>query len=307
LKLNPSVVIPTYNRKEVLVKALEAYKSQTTAGEILEDIVVDDGSNDGTEQAVAQASASSPFPIRYLRQERQGPAAARNLGIYSANGELILFSDDDIIPSPRLVAEHVAWHRRYSTPSVGVLGHVAWSPEVHPTPFMQWLGLDGPLFRFARLSPGCDVGFLYCYSGNISVKTSFLVAHGMFDEDFGNLYGYEDLELAYRLMKKGFRLLYNPDAIGHHYKRMTFADACRRAEMAEVTYEFFKTKVPAEARGDASTVRNALRRLVRLFAPALAPFAFILDTQIPLPWWFYRGFYTSVVSWITARRRRPER
>jgi glycosyltransferase involved in cell wall biosynthesis len=308
LKADISVIIPTYNRKKTLLRTLEAYKRQSAGGEILEVVVVDDGSTDGTGEATAQAALGSPFPIRYLRQDNHGQGLARNLGIRSADGELVLLGDDDIIPTPTLVAEHAAWHRKHPSPSVAVLGYVAWSPELKPTPFMEWLALDGILFDYGHLSPGCTAGFMYFYSCNISLKRRFLLDQGMFDEDF-HTYGYEDSELGYRLMQRGLRLLYNPAAIGHHYKRMSFADVCRRAKMTEVTYELYKTKVPAEARGEqppsgkAPAWRRARRKLFSLLAPALGQLAFVLDTQIPLPWSVYRGFYDYVVPRVKTKQR----
>ena len=67
---------------------------------------------------------------------------------------LLLFTDDDIIPRPNLVAEHTTWHRKYPANNFAILGNVVWSPELHPTPFMEWLGLGGALFGYGLLSPG---------------------------------------------------------------------------------------------------------------------------------------------------------
>ncbi len=147
-----SIAIPTYNRKDVLRKVLEAYCSQSAPEEILEIFVADDGSTDGTESAVAQFNEGSSVPIRYFRQEHRGAAAARNLAIREARGDLLLFTDDDVIPSPTLVEEHSKWHRQNPDPRVAVSGSVPWHPEVHPTPFMHWLIRGGPLFDLRECS-----------------------------------------------------------------------------------------------------------------------------------------------------------
>jgi glycosyltransferase involved in cell wall biosynthesis len=307
-----SVIIPTYNRREIVLKTLEAHKRQTAADEILEVLVVDDGSTDGTGEAVTQSALSSPFPIRLLRQENRGQAAARNLGIRNAKGELILFGDDDIIPTATLVAEHTAWNRKYPAASDAILGHVAWSPDLNPTPFMEWLGLDGVVCGFSHLSSGCQVEFPYFYLGNMSVKRGFLLEHGMFDESF-RTYGYEDIELGYRLMKRGLRLFYNSDAVGHHFKYMSLADVCRRKEMVDASSKLFETKVPASAFGEqatsgkASVWQRALGRLFRSLAPAMVPLALVLDTQIPLPWCVYRVFYEHVIPRVRPRQRASAR
>ena len=222
-----SIVIPTYNRKETLLKALEAYCRQTAEAEIREILVIDDGSTDATVEAVAGFSKTSPIAIRCVANPKKGQASARNHGIREAQGNLILLADDDIIPAPALVAEHVAWNRKYPDENCAVLGHVDWAPEVHPTPFMEWLGRDGVLFGFGRLSPGEEVGANYSYFCNTSIKKSFLLKAGMFDENF-RAYGYEDTELAYRLFRQGLRVRYNPRAVGYHYKHFSYAEARRR-------------------------------------------------------------------------------
>jgi glycosyltransferase involved in cell wall biosynthesis len=292
-----TIVIPTYNRKGILRKTLEAYRFQSAPEEILEILVVDDGSTDGTDSVVAQSGEGSPIPIRYLRQDNRGRASARNHGIREARGEIVLFGDDDTIPAGSLVAEHIAWHGKYPEASVGVLGHVSWSPEVHPTPFMKWLGLDGPLFDYRRLSRGMQVDVAHFYSNNISLKTEFLRKNGTFDEHFRS-YGYEDIELGYRLTKRGLRVLYNPDAVGYHYKYMSFADACHRAQLLVAGEKFFETKeagvyfAEIEARRQRSLKSRMRKLLARWLTPALAPLKPLLDTQIPLPWIVYRALYS---------------
>ena len=84
-----SVIIPTYNRKHTLGRAIESIISQTIKP--LEIIIVDDGSNDGTREWIKQ---EYPF-IKYLNQNNSGVSASRNRGIFSANGNWIAFLDSD--------------------------------------------------------------------------------------------------------------------------------------------------------------------------------------------------------------------
>jgi len=89
-----SVIIPTHNRAGLLPRALTSVQAQTRTPD--EVIVVDDGSTDGTERLVQRE-----FPgVKYLRQENQGVAAARNHGIREARGEWLAFldSDDEWLP-----------------------------------------------------------------------------------------------------------------------------------------------------------------------------------------------------------------
>ncbi len=209
-----SVVIPTYNRETVLAKALEAYRSQSQPGLIHELLIVDDGSTDGTESMVREFSCGAPFSVRYLRQEKKGPAAARNYGIREARSKLLLFTDSDIIPQPALVEEHLKWHNMNTQLTAAVLGYVTWSPEVDPTPFMRWYG-ECAIFAYRLLRGKRETDFRFFYTCNLSLKTEYLRTCGQFDEDFKSA-AYEDLELGYRLGKKGLQLLYNPRALGYH-------------------------------------------------------------------------------------------
>jgi GT2 family glycosyltransferase len=291
-----SIIIPTYNRKDVLRKTLEAYCSQSAPEEILEIFAVDDGSTDGTDSVVAQSNEGSPIPIRYIRQEHRGAAAARNLAIRAAGGDLLLFTDDDIVPSPTLVEEHSKWHQQNPDPSAAVLGFVPWHPDVHATPFMNWLMQDGPVFCLRECAKRRELGFEFFYTCNLSLKAEFLRNNGIFDEDFES-YGCEDLELGYRLTKKGLRLIYNPQAVAYHYKHMSFADACRREELGVEAHKVFRTKEAGAylaervARRRRSLKYRVQKLLVNLLAPALAPLKPLLDTQIPLPWPVYRALY----------------
>lgn len=92
-----SVVIPVFNGEAFLREAVESVLAQKYSP--LEIIIVDDGSTDGTETM----ARSLPEPVRYLRQNNAGPAAARNRGIEHAQGSLIAFADaDDLWPAAKL-------------------------------------------------------------------------------------------------------------------------------------------------------------------------------------------------------------
>jgi len=303
--MNVTVVIPTFNRAETLRKTLEAYAAQIGDHRILEVLVVDDGSTDHTASVVADC-AKSNSTLRYLRQVNLGLAAARNHAIREAKGDLLLLGDDDIVPSPRLAVEHVAWHRLHPEETVGVLGYVPWLPDVRPTPFMKWSGLYGPQFNFGYFIPGAPLPFQYAYFCNTSVKTAFLRHYGIFSEAF-RTYGYEDIELGYRLAKQGYKLLYNPAAVGYHNKFETVDDTIRRVNRLYSSWpEFAKTDAGTyflqlyrhgkESSGDKSRglAKTLLAPIKPIAGRLLKP---LLDTHIPLPYWIYKQvFYQYVLS-----------
>ena len=300
--MNISVIIPTYNRADIVRKALRAYACQSGQHEILEVLVVDDGSKDHTQATVAEFLSSCPW-LRYLRQENQGLSAARNHGIREARGDLILFGDDDIIPAPNMVAEHAAWHRRNPDANVGVLGYVTYAPEVRPTPFMTWANHHGPQFSFAYLTPGAEVEYRCAGFCNTSLKADFLRRTGNFDEAFRR-YGWEDIEFSYRLHQRGYRVLYNSDAVGYHYKFETFANTCLRTKQAWDAFPLFaKTDAGKNYLALLNEYRSSsekqkitvLRKLVRLLKPIAIPVLTpLLDMHIKLPdrlydtiWYYY--------------------
>jgi len=91
-----SVVIPTYNRTQQTMSAVESAIAQSYTN--VEIIVVDDGSTDGSDliiQQFIQKKSDSGFPIHFIRQSNQGASVARNTGISQARGEYIAFLDSD--------------------------------------------------------------------------------------------------------------------------------------------------------------------------------------------------------------------
>ncbi len=299
-----SVVIPTYNRAEVLAKALNAYLLQSNKALIHELIVVDDGSTDRTEAMVGDFSRRAEFPVRYLRQENKGPAAARNFGIREATSDLILFTDSDIIPERQLVEQHLAWHHRNPEPTVAVLGHVDWSPEIRTTPFMRWFG-EEKVFAFDRLLKNGMATFHYFYTCNVSLKARFLRENGQFDEDFKTA-AYEDIELGYRLSKNGMRLLYNPRALAYHYQFFSFEDACRKTLANAIPMESFVRKeagreVVREIRERQSRLRSRLANRIVKLAGTFTPPIRLLDSDFPLPHMVYDLFFRAATQGAKPR------
>lgn len=107
-----SVILPTYNRRQLVRESIESVLNQTYRN--VELIVVDDGSTDGTDQLVRTISPA----IHYLWQTNAGVAAARNHGLTVAQGELIAFQDSDDLWHPGKLALQVALLRR--NPNVGM-------------------------------------------------------------------------------------------------------------------------------------------------------------------------------------------
>jgi GT2 family glycosyltransferase len=220
-----SVVVPSFGSYDVLGRVLDGYAAQGLPDGEFEVLVVVDRADPEAERADA-AIGTRPFPVRRLTGHIPGASANRNAGWRQARGDLVLFTDNDTIPTPRLVAEHVRSHRANPAAEVGVLGHVRWAPELRVTPFMRWLD-RGIQFDYHRIE-GTDAGPGRFYSANVSLKRALLERVGGFEEE-RLPYGFEDVEWAYRASKQGFELLYARDAVVDHLRPMTLEFWKKRA------------------------------------------------------------------------------
>ena len=90
-----SVIIPTYNRKKTLARAIQSVINQSLSS--FEILIIDDGSNDGSEEWVKENFQN----IKYIYQNNRGVSSARNIGIENANGDWVAFldSDDEWLPN----------------------------------------------------------------------------------------------------------------------------------------------------------------------------------------------------------------
>jgi hypothetical protein len=167
--LSFSVVIPTHDRLTSLREVLAAVEAQRGAPEF-EIIVVDDGSTDGTREWLATHAFSVPAAV--LRQEKSGPAAARNAGIAAARGERIAFLGDDTVPEPSWLAEHARAHReRGNSPMLAILGRTRWHRRMRVTPFLDYLNEGGQQFGYGLIRGGEEVPFNFFYTSIFSSRS----------------------------------------------------------------------------------------------------------------------------------------
>lgn len=233
MSIEASIIIPTYNRKNILKRSLGYLFEQTYPAAKYEIIVVDDGSVDGTAEMIK--TLRPPCSLRYFRQDNRGPAAARNLGIKNAKGRIIIFLDDDIFATSCLIEEHMSYHDRFS--NVFVTGHTLLLPEL----IKSSLFLRCARKRHERLPwNSANPVFSEFLIGNSSVKKENFLDIGPLDKTLGK-YGWEDIEWGYRAHKRGLQLKFNKNAIAHHYKNPTFEESCRlHCLMGKSAVTFYK-------------------------------------------------------------------
>jgi len=210
-----SVILPTYNRLSRLKQVLAAFEQQRYPHDQFNIIVVSDGSTDGTDDYMRNIVSS--LEIKFVSQKNAGPAAARNNGIANADSEYILFIDDDVIPTPDLIAEHM--HQHAEQPDIVVLG-----PMLSPSDFClsPWVAWEQAMLekQYKPMREGkWEATPRQFYTGNTSLARKFLVTVGGFDERFRRA---EDVELAYRLESQGVKFVFHPQAIGYHYAERSF-------------------------------------------------------------------------------------
>src|ERR1051326_2899654 len=114
-----SVIIPTYNRRELLARTLDALFRQNVEAHLYEIIVVVDGSTDGTSEMLKRLKPACGLAV--IEQPNCGQASAMNAGARAAHGEILLFIDDDILCDPDLLQHHAAAHASGE-------GHVVFGP-----------------------------------------------------------------------------------------------------------------------------------------------------------------------------------
>lgn len=198
-KIKASVVIPTRNRQEILKKCLEALNNQTYDYDKFEIIIVDDGSTKNNKSMIDNLNLKTNF--KYYYQNQSGPAKARNNGIKNAQGEYIIFIDDDIIVNKKFIESHLNKHQENK--KVIVHGPVIYTNN-----------LDNPTSAEKKIS---DFSTAFFATGNASIKKEYLFKAGLFNDKFKE-YGWEDLELGTRLKKLNLSAVHAEEAIGYHLK-----------------------------------------------------------------------------------------
>ena len=224
-----SVVLTAHNRPELLETTLAGFANQTIPKGAFEVIVVDDGSEPPVKEVAEKFRGN--INIVYIFQENSGLAAARNNGINAAKGQIVLFSDDDDVPGPELVAEHLHSHRENPDERIAVLGHLDWHGDLEVTPLMHYITHEGgQYFGYDRMQDGQLYDVWKWWGGLISAKMSLLKSvEGPFDSQLR--FGYEDTELACRLLPTNIKVLYNAKARSYILRAVDFESFCQRRYM----------------------------------------------------------------------------
>lgn len=206
--LKVTVIVPTHNAEDSLEQLLESLRGLDYPKELLEILIVDNNSTDGT------VSIASRFPLTVLHEkERQSSYAARNRGIRHASGEVLAFTDSDCVVDPKWLRELLA---EGDDPSLGCFAGriVSFSPQ---TLAEQFADLDEENHNQER---SLSVGYLpSANTANVAYRREVFDRIGLFDQ---NLKSGGDAELTWRMkLKTDYRISYQNDAIVLHRHRAT--------------------------------------------------------------------------------------
>ncbi len=188
-----SVVVPTHDRRPLLERKLRALEAE--AGRCrFEVVVVADGCSDDTEDFLA--TYQPPYPLRWCATDGKHAAYARQRGAEMASAAVLLFSDDDVIPSPGWLQGNLALHQTAS--------QVGLSRLVLP---------DHLQVGVTRSSVQ---GWWSCGGASLSLRSELYHRVDGYDPAFA-AYGGEDMDLGYRLLLAGARFVFLPEAAAEHW------------------------------------------------------------------------------------------
>lgn len=214
-----SVIIPTYNRLPILQKSLAALERQKFTENTDTDntdnvnnkidgyeiVLVDDGSTDQTLDWIETNKLELPH-LKLLKQNHQGAAAARNLGVINALGDTVVFIDSDLVVTDSFLQSHADALARGE------------QEQMSDRLFTYGAVINTNNFEEPTAEPYkiTDFSAAYFATGNVAIARKWLEKAGLFDQGF-KLYGWEDLELGVRLKKLDLKLIKCPQAMGYHW------------------------------------------------------------------------------------------
>ncbi len=211
MSLSVSVVIPTINRPQAIVDIVRDFLQQDYAH--LEVIVVDQTTTINNDLT---ALAQQDNRLRVLRTDVPGTCHARNMGVAAAQGEIILFTDDDCrLPDRNLVVAHA---KNYDDPKVGGVGGRVIDANLQLNKEQSgrvcWVTSTGRIYANATNMTRQDINAPR--GGNMSFRRKIILDVGGFDEHFRGNAMREETDFSLRVVKAEWRIVYDPDAVANH-------------------------------------------------------------------------------------------
>ena len=216
--MDVSIVLATYNRAASLQVTLESFSSLVCpSGLTWELLVVDNNSTDYTPEVVEKFARTVVFPVEYIFEKEQGRSAALNAGIAEAKGEIVVFTDDDVILHGDWIANLKRTFDEFNCAAVAGKVIPQWN---HPKP--EWLEMDGH-FAVTNFDLGDVIKEITIppLGANSAFRKDIFEKYGLFRLDLGvrgskHTITCDDTEFGERVIRGGEKIVYCPTAIVYH-------------------------------------------------------------------------------------------
>jgi len=260
MKYDVSIVIPAHNEVSTISKTIEGCLAQKYPEDKIEIICVDDGSVDETKEIIKN------YSIKYIYQEKGGPAKARNTGWKLAKGKIICFTDADCMPEKDWVTKLV---KNYKSKKIGAVGG-SYKIANNEKFLADCIHLE-IIYRHSRMSKYVQALGSY----NLSVKKSVLKTTGGFNEEYTMASG-EDNDLCYNILKHGYKLIFEKEAKVFHF----YPNSLMKYFKTQFWHGFWRVKLyadhPIMVRGDDySNIWDYIQPVLSLIILFLIPFNLI--------------------------------
>lgn len=254
--IKASIIIPTYDRPDLLVKTISSALEQSYPRENYEIIVIDNSKHSTTTSRAIGPFLKKPsdYNFRYIKLDKIGVHYARNKGAQIAKSDLLIFTDDDCILSKNLISSYISAFKEH--PNMDASGgpiKLRW--EIPPPKWLNRLMNDSKVFYMLSKMEPYDNFHLdkkgFFFSANIAIKKKLLFRVGGFNPELvGNSYvGDGETGLYKKLWEQKILIGYIPQAIIIHQifkDRMTLDYFLKRMvnEGASNAYSIFHLGIP---------------------------------------------------------------
>ena len=252
-----SIIVPVYNGALTIEECIKSLLNLEYPEDKYEIIIVDNNSTDTTVEIVKK------YPVKLLHEGKQSSYAARNLGIKNAKGEIVAFTDADCIVDKMWLEQLVENFKDKTTAGVG--GEIlAYNPKSIVERYSVKSGSISQKIALETEIVNLKVPFIL--TANAAYKKEILNEIGLFDDSF--ISG-GDMDLAWRITLKGYRIVYEPKALAYHKHRTTLYGLFKqifpygegRAKLFKKHKAMFSKRYEIDILGYLSIPYNLLLRL----------------------------------------------